>query len=76
MAKPVINDKGYMTENPADRTGGVRGPLGRGADASAGVHAGPLGLANKVGFKVMKTIEDDSVEQTIESNLFVATKTA
>ena len=47
MAKPVINDKGYMTENPADRTGGVRGPLGRGADASAGVHAGPLGLAEQ-----------------------------
>ena len=31
---------------------------------------------NKVGFKVMKTIEDNRVEQTIEPNLFVATKAA
>ena len=47
MAKPVINYKGYVTENPADRTVGVHGPLGRGADASAGVHAGALGLAEQ-----------------------------
>ena len=26
MAKPVINYKGYVTENPADRTGGVPNP--------------------------------------------------
>lgn len=31
---------------------------------------------NKVGFKVVKTIEVDGVEQAIESNLFVATKAA
>ena len=31
---------------------------------------------NKVGFKVVKTITIDDVEQTIESNLLVATKAA
>ena len=31
---------------------------------------------NKVGFKVVKTITIDGVEQAIESNLLVATKAA
>ena len=128
MAKPVINYKGYVTANPADRTGakicipqivdrnqvqtleqivadaidrgliaglkssaaksianGTMIQLGEALNGGTGVIFGEFFAVrpydhsdwpNKVGFKTVKTIEVDGVEQTIESNLFVATKAA